>query len=307
METESEDQKVRTLTSAYPEHFEIITTTPTTTTSEGEQGEGERHKVLCKLTKHELPLNAAAIETYINGKKFQTYLSKVRKPGALVQKLDEKYASLFRPSKKFPVTRLYCTLTRKEINKQPHDVEKYITGYKFRKALDKHRQRKEKGEAEPEPEEEEEVEKESADADADAVEEAMEDPFYALSSEGEEEVGEADQAGDMDDNEEVIDDEETVEEIAEDDDENNISKVESENIPSAAAIAEALCENIPGSTGSGSGKKRKSKNKKDKKKNKKLKAAGLWASVKCSTTGIANGSQTTSCVYTYLLQCELFL
>merc|ERR1712168_894212 len=274
MEAESEDQKVKKLTSAYPEHFEIIRSTVTTTktTSEGEQGEGERHKVLCKLTKHELPLNAAAIETYINGKKFQTYLSKVRKPGALVQKLDEKYASLFRPSKKFPATRLYCTLTRKEINKQPHDVEKYIPGYKFRKALDKQRQRKEKGEPEPELEEEEE-EKEPADADADG--EAMEDPFYALSSEGEEEVEEDDRAGDMEDNEEVIDEEEAVEEIAEDDDENNISKCESKNTPSAAAVAEALCKNISESSGSGSGKKRKSKSKKDKKKNKKLKAAGL--------------------------------
>merc|ERR1711973_894348 len=124
----------------------------------------DRNKILCKLTKHELPLNATALQTYIDGKKFQYYLNKVKKPAKL-QKLDTKYAEFFRDSKKSS-SRLYCTLTKKEINKQPHEIERYITGYKFLKAVAKDQERKGEEAKEGEEGHEDDV------------------PFYALSSEG---------------------------------------------------------------------------------------------------------------------------
>merc|ERR1711973_779584 len=127
----------------------------------------DRNKILCKLTKHELPLNATALQTYIDGKKFQYYLNKVKKPAKL-QKLDTKYAEFFRDSKKSS-SRLYCTLTKKEINKQPHEIERYITGYKFLKAVAKDQERKAKGIEEPVIEEKEEEEG------AEVVEEGGED------------------------------------------------------------------------------------------------------------------------------------
>merc|ERR1712224_424351 len=113
----------------YPGIFEVLT---------------DRNKVLCKLTKHELALTTKALQSYIDGKRFQMLLKKVKKP-ELVLKIDNKYKEFFIPSKKSS-SRLFCTLTKKEINKLPHEIEKYITGYKFMKAVHK---RKEK-EAEPE-------------------------------------------------------------------------------------------------------------------------------------------------------------
>ena len=103
----------------------------------------DRNKVICKLTKHELPFNVAALESYTNGKKFQSLLKTVKKP-SVVQKINEKYKEYFIASKKSS-SRLFCTLTKKEINKVPHEIEKYITGYKFLKEVDRDRERREKG------------------------------------------------------------------------------------------------------------------------------------------------------------------
>lgn len=243
METNtSEDEKIKILTSKYPEHFEILS---------------ERNKVVCKLTKHELPLNAAAIQTYIDGKKFQYYLKKVKKPATLL-KIDNKYAEHFRDSKKSS-SRLYCTLTRKEINKQPHEIERYITGYKFLKAFKIHKEKKEKGIVETEPaEDEEEKGIEMEDGGDDEV------PFYALSS-GEEEEDVEDEGDDVVDEDIVTDDACGVTEPQE-------SVDEQTNVDDGTQITEEV------SSTSHVGKKRKagklSKAKKEKKKSKKLKTAG---------------------------------
>jgi len=273
MEAETEDEKVRAITSKYPQHFEIVvqttTTTSDTTTSDTTTTPTEpRNKVLCKLTKHQLPLNAEAIQTYIDGKKFQSYLKKVKQPST-VEKLDNKYSELFRPSKRFPTTRLYCTLTRKEINKKPHEIERYITGYKFLKAVARHEERKEKGEPEPMEEEEEEEEKKEDGEEEDEV------PFYALSSEGEDEVEEGDKAGDLMDEDEndIIEEEEDVieEEDGEAEDCHKELTEEEETIKNME-----IAKNIMNIENNNKGKKRKSKEGKSKKnkKSKKLKAAG---------------------------------
>merc|ERR1712048_1547568 len=50
-----------------------------------------------------------------------------------------KYKEFFVESKKSS-SRLFCTLTRKEVNKLPHELEKYVQGYKFLKALHKRKE-----------------------------------------------------------------------------------------------------------------------------------------------------------------------
>merc|ERR1712224_170159 len=166
----------------YPGIFEVLT---------------DRNKVLCKLTKHELALTTKALQSYIDGKRFQMLLKKVKKP-EVVLKIDNKYKEFFIPSKKSS-SRLFCTLTKKEINKLPHEIEKYITGYKFMKAVHK---RKEK-EAEPE--------KDLGDKDEtiDDNEEEIEIPSFVMSSD---EEGDDEELGD---GEEQLDDDEedcTIEE-----------------------------------------------------------------------------------------------
>ncbi|XP_057309344.1 surfeit locus protein 2-like [Hydractinia symbiolongicarpus] len=91
-----------------------------------------RKRILCKLTKHEIPLSLDALKDYVEGKKFKRLFAKVKSPKT-VAKLDDKYKNYFIPSKNSK-SQLYCTLTKKEINNLPHEIEKYITGYKFMKA-----------------------------------------------------------------------------------------------------------------------------------------------------------------------------
>ena len=92
----------------------------------------ERNKVICILTNHELPCSASAIEKYIQGKRYQRLSSKLKLQTKEVSPLYMKYKEFFVPSKKNS-SRLYCTLTKKEVNKLPHEIEKYVTGYKFQK------------------------------------------------------------------------------------------------------------------------------------------------------------------------------
>jgi len=90
-------------------------------------------KVRCILTKHEIPYNEDAISKYTAGKKFLRVYKGLKAPDKFSQKIDVKYKEFFIPSKKSK-SRVYCTLTKKEINNIPHEIERCIDGYKFKKA-----------------------------------------------------------------------------------------------------------------------------------------------------------------------------
>jgi len=187
MDVDTEHEQVKALVDKYPDYFEVLT---------------DRNKILCKLTKHELPVNATTLQTYIDGKKFQSFLKKVKRP-RVIEKIDNKYKEYFIPSKKSP-SRLFCTLTKKEINKLPHEIERYITGYKFLKAVDKDRERKKNGI-------ENVVEETNENSDTNEVEDEGEEdevPFFVLSSEDEGEEGDGDEGddGEGDGGEENMDD-----------------------------------------------------------------------------------------------------
>merc|ERR1712150_397372 len=156
----------------------------------------DRNKVLCLLTKHELALSVKALESYINGKKFQLLLKKVKKP-EVVLRIDDRYKEYFVPSRK-STSRLFCTLTKKEINKLPHEIEKYITGYKFMKAVDKAKKLKEEGK-ELTLHMEEDVEKKKENDD--------DVPFFAL-SEGEEDQEDEDVSGLKGEDDDIIEEDE---------------------------------------------------------------------------------------------------
>jgi len=186
-----EKKNVEELLTKYPGIFDI---------------RSDRNKVLCRLTKHELPLSIKALDSYIKGKRFQLLLKKVKKP-EVVLRIDDKYKDYFIPSKK-SASRLFCTLTRKEINKLPHEIEKYITGYKFLKAVDLDKERKANG---IEPEKVVEKEEEEVNEDEQDDNEEEEDiPFFVL-SEGEEEDENGDITEGDEDSDEIIDEDEAEE------------------------------------------------------------------------------------------------
>jgi len=180
----TEKQNVEVIINKYPGIFDIM---------------ADRNKILCKLTKHELPLSVKALESYTSGKRFQLLLKKVKKP-EVVLRIDEKFKEYFVPSKKSS-SRLFCTLTKKEINKLPHEIEKYITGYKFLKALHKEKERKEKGieAVQDTNDKEENAENENEEAEEGDI------PFFALSDN---EDGSDEEEGEEGNDDDVIEDEE---------------------------------------------------------------------------------------------------
>ena len=115
------DGDVKRLLRQYPDVFQVI-------------DQEDRKKLYCKLTKHELPYSLSSIESYINGKKFQRLVSKVKSIHIIDKVIEGPYKDFFLPSRKSKSC-LFCTLTKKEINNLPHEIEQHVTGYRFKKAF----------------------------------------------------------------------------------------------------------------------------------------------------------------------------
>ncbi|XP_073242801.1 surfeit locus protein 2-like [Porites lutea] len=97
--------------------------------------EQNREKVKCKLTGHELPARISDLENYTRGKKYQRLVKDVpnTSPGF------EEYKEFLAPSRKNR-SQLYCELTKKFINNTPHHIQTHVTGKRFLRALEKHRE-----------------------------------------------------------------------------------------------------------------------------------------------------------------------
>merc|ERR1712048_981644 len=97
----------------------------------------DNKKVKCLLTKHEIPCTIESIKQYTEGGKFKRLYKQLENQkgtknsqeskdikegtGKFNLKFD-KYKEFFVESKKSS-SRLFCTLTRKEVNKLPHELE----------------------------------------------------------------------------------------------------------------------------------------------------------------------------------------
>lgn len=197
---------IKDILNKYPGVFEVI---------------HDGKKLKCHLTNHELNMSQKSLEDYVGGKKFQRLYNKLKSPKNYIVKVESKYKDFFVPSKNSK-SRLYCTLTKKEVNNLPHALEKYTSGYKFMKAFYFHKQK-----ALASNSDDNILEKDiTMEVESDNENSCIEDPFYALSDEEysaddiEEVNGEMDRIDDDDENDEdiIIDDskeEETL--ILEDD------------------------------------------------------------------------------------------
>lgn len=187
-------EEVQSFLNNYPDILQVLT---------------DRSKVLCKLTKHELPMNLESLKSYVQSKKFLRLHSKLKCPEKTFGKIEGNYKEFFIPSRK-STSRLYCLLTRKEVNKLPHELEKYITGYKFQKALYLRKEREQKEGPVPleiPTEEDVDVSEEEGD-DAENMKEDL--PYFAVSDEEEEEMDNSEndiENGNGDDKEENEDEE----------------------------------------------------------------------------------------------------
>lgn len=85
------------------------------------------NRIKCDVTGHELPLRPDVIQSHVNGKKFKKSLEWYNYdyteflPHIVPHKRDSK--------------KLFCLLTKQELNKVPEEVKKHVQGRRFERFL----------------------------------------------------------------------------------------------------------------------------------------------------------------------------
>ncbi|KAM4634613.1 surfeit locus protein 2 [Polymixia lowei] len=87
-------------------------------------------KIKCTLNGHEFPCNLTELQNFTKGKKYQ-------KLSATSEFNYSQYEPHIVPSTKQP-NQLFCKLTLRHLNRQPHHVLKHVNGKRFKKALGKY-------------------------------------------------------------------------------------------------------------------------------------------------------------------------
>lgn len=87
-------------------------------------------KIKCTLNGHEFPCNLSELQKFTEGKKYE-------KLSAAADFNYSQYEPHIVPSSKQP-NQLFCKLTLRHINKQPHHVLRHVNGKRFKKALSKY-------------------------------------------------------------------------------------------------------------------------------------------------------------------------
>lgn len=87
-------------------------------------------KIKCTLNGHEFPCNLTEIEKFTKGKKYE-------KLSAAADFNYSQYEPHIVPSTK-QANQLFCKLTLRHLNRQPHHVLRHVNGKRFKKALSKY-------------------------------------------------------------------------------------------------------------------------------------------------------------------------
>ncbi|XP_047425881.1 surfeit locus protein 2 [Mugil cephalus] len=87
-------------------------------------------KIKCTLNGHEFPCNLVELQKFTQGKKYE-------KLSAAAEFNYSQYEPHIVPSSKQP-KQLFCKLTLRHLNRQPHHVLRHVNGKRFKKALSKY-------------------------------------------------------------------------------------------------------------------------------------------------------------------------
>ncbi|XP_029372137.1 surfeit locus protein 2 [Echeneis naucrates] len=87
-------------------------------------------KIKCSLNGHELPCNLTELQKFTQGKKYE-------KLSAAAQFNYSQYEPHIVQSTKQP-NQLFCKLTLRHLNRQPHHVLRHVNGKRYKKALSKY-------------------------------------------------------------------------------------------------------------------------------------------------------------------------
>ena len=81
-------------------------------------------RVTCKLTGHEMPATVPVVTTYVSGRRYKR---------AVWQNFDYAQFEPWLMPNGHDQRLLWCTLTKRAVNKIPKDVEKHTSGKKFKR------------------------------------------------------------------------------------------------------------------------------------------------------------------------------
>ncbi|XP_029300546.1 surfeit locus protein 2 [Cottoperca gobio] len=87
-------------------------------------------KIKCTLNGHEFPCNLTELQAFTKGKKYE-------KLSAAADFNYRQYEPQIVPSSKQP-NQLFCKLTLRHLNRQPHHVLRHVNGKRFKKAFSKY-------------------------------------------------------------------------------------------------------------------------------------------------------------------------
>uniref|UniRef100_A0A3P8T7R4 Surfeit 2 n=1 Tax=Amphiprion percula TaxID=161767 RepID=A0A3P8T7R4_AMPPE len=90
----------------------------------------DANKIKCTLNGHEFPCNLTELQKFTKGKKYE-------KLSAAAEFNYSQYEPHIVPSTKQP-NQLFCKLTLRHLNRQPHHVLRHVNGKRFKKALSKY-------------------------------------------------------------------------------------------------------------------------------------------------------------------------
>jgi hypothetical protein len=85
------------------------------------------NRIQCQLTKHEMTPKVSAVVQYVLGEKY-------RKACTWYSLDYSQYQPYIVPHKSNPY-KLYCTITKQELNKIPKEVENHFTGKRFQRLV----------------------------------------------------------------------------------------------------------------------------------------------------------------------------
>ncbi|XP_068191281.1 surfeit locus protein 2 [Antennarius striatus] len=94
-------------------------------------------KIKCTLNGHELPCKLTELQNFTKGKKYE-------KLCATAEFNYSQYEPNIVPSTKQP-NQLFCKLTLRHINRQPHHILRHVNGKRFKKALSRYEECLQKG------------------------------------------------------------------------------------------------------------------------------------------------------------------
>ncbi|KAK7896013.1 hypothetical protein WMY93_021338 [Mugilogobius chulae] len=94
-------------------------------------------KVKCTLNGHEFPCSVAELQKFTQAKKFKTL-------SAAAEFNYSQFEPHIVPSTKQP-NQLFCKLTLRHLNRQPHHVTRHVTGKRYQKALAKYEECQKQG------------------------------------------------------------------------------------------------------------------------------------------------------------------